>query len=915
MKRQRCLRSFPLKLGVSVLVVSLILFTFAVYYKESLFIRDEFGRLVSGFHIRAEDLWSKEYLYYRPSYIPETSALLVTNSYAPSEFENNTAVFKPVTEVAPFAAASDVLSVESINTKEGLQNFLTRHLEVSKETIGLIEAQKEYFNRRLLSSLDKTHDSIGDKINDRIDSLLSITSANAGDILYADAVDSVDTISIGSEGQVLTVESGMPVWADAATSTGGGGFTGGPLTTSVITATSTSATSTFAHSISIASGAEYRIDGEGILTRQGNGAILGGDLTGNARGTSSLDVQSNRNLDTEVASGNYGVAFGYQNTASGNYSGAIGERNTASGNIANAFGFNNTASGNYSVAFGYLNTASGYISNAFGYRNNASGIYASASGYRSTASGKYSVAAGYKNTASATGSSAFGQNITNNIINSTMIGPSNSAKLTILNTGEVQGSFFTATSTNATSTFAHSISIASDAEYRIGGTGVLSRQANSALLAGDLTGNARGADAIDIQSERFSTADRVASGNASLALGHGNTASGYLSATVGYRNLASGYLSTALGNVNTASGDYSSAIGSDNDATAEASSAFGYWNTASGNYSSAFGFWNTASANYASAFGSNITNTIANSAMIGPSNSAKLTILSSGNLGVGTTTPSAKLTVDGTVRFATITGGTLETDALGNVTVASDERLKDIEGKYAAGLEAVLGMTPIMYRWNEESGYDTETLYAGFSAQNVELVLPEAITTNSTTGLKSLSIRPILAAVVNAIQELAAKLSANEVRDDQQDEYIEYLEDRIEELEETLDVEPEARETTKDRGVEEESDDSDDEDDNDDRSAEEAEIENDDEELVAEEGLEQTEEPELVTETDLALEDNEVNEEEVVDQLDTALEEEVELESGEVSEVDEGDQEVEVDDEVTEEENDGSEDEVEEESE
>lgn len=167
-------------------------------------------------------------------------------------------------------------------------------------------------------------------------------------------------------------------------------------------------------------------------------------------------------------------------------------------------------------------------------------------------------------------------------------------------------------------------------------------------------------------------------------------------------------------------------------------------------------------------------------------NTSRLTIDLDGDIGIGTTSPTARLTVAGDVRFASTTGGTLETDALGNVTVSSDERLKDVLGAYEAGLDEVLGLEPILYRWNEESGYDQATTYAGFSAQNVEDFLPEAVGENGN-GYKTLSTRPILASVVTAIQELWQTVTGNQRR-------ITELEARIETLERTLDIEPPADE-------------------------------------------------------------------------------------------------------------------------
>ena len=39
----------------------------------------------------------------------------------------------------------------------------------------------------------------------------------------------------------------------------------------------------------------------------------------------------------------------------------------------------------------------------------------------------------------------------------------------------------------------------------------------------------------------------------------------------------------------------------------------------------------------------------------------------------------------------------------------------------------ILDIDPIVYRWASSSGYETNTIYAGFSAQNVQEVIPEAV--------------------------------------------------------------------------------------------------------------------------------------------------------------------------------------------
>ncbi|KND51094.1 MAG: hypothetical protein AB202_01630, partial [Parcubacteria bacterium C7867-007] len=129
----------------------------------------------------------------------------------------------------------------------------------------------------------------------------------------------------------------------------------------------------------------------------------------------------------------------------------------------------------------------------------------------------------------------------------------------------------------------------------------------------------------------------------------------------------------------------------------------------------------------------------------------------SGSVGIGTTTPTTQLVSTGGVRFATFGAGTLQTDSLGNLSVSSDERLKDINGTFTRGLAEIRGLNPILYHWNATSTLDRSTLYAGFSAQNVQGVIPEAVDMGPQ-GYLSLSDRPILAASVNAIKDLASQM-------------------------------------------------------------------------------------------------------------------------------------------------------------
>ena len=130
-----------------------------------------------------------------------------------------------------------------------------------------------------------------------------------------------------------------------------------------------------------------------------------------------------------------------------------------------------------------------------------------------------------------------------------------------------------------------------------------------------------------------------------------------------------------------------------------------------------------------------------------------------GNLNIATSSTPTLLANTGTggIRFGFLTGAgaNLIVDANGNVTVASDERLKNIQSTFTRGLADIEKINPIIYKWKSETGYDTVNDYAGFSAQNVQSAIPEAVGTSSS-GFLNLADRPILAAVVNAVKEIGS---------------------------------------------------------------------------------------------------------------------------------------------------------------
>jgi hypothetical protein len=137
------------------------------------------------------------------------------------------------------------------------------------------------------------------------------------------------------------------------------------------------------------------------------------------------------------------------------------------------------------------------------------------------------------------------------------------------------------------------------------------------------------------------------------------------------------------------------------------------------------------------------------------SNTSIFSVLSNGNVGIGTSSPTAQFSTTGTVRFSNFGAGTLTTDASGNLSVSSDERLKNIDGQFTRSLSDILKINPISYHWNQLSGLDTSNSYTGFSAQNMQAAIPEAVG-SSTNGFLSLQDRPILATIVNAVKDVGS---------------------------------------------------------------------------------------------------------------------------------------------------------------
>jgi len=142
----------------------------------------------------------------------------------------------------------------------------------------------------------------------------------------------------------------------------------------------------------------------------------------------------------------------------------------------------------------------------------------------------------------------------------------------------------------------------------------------------------------------------------------------------------------------------------------------------------------------------------------------------SGTLKCATVNATSAYQANGTpgVTQTAIAVGTIATieGIVTTFTGVSDERLKN-HAPYTGGLEEILGITPIRFTYNELGqkfgGWDKEHVYVGFSAQNVQKSIPEAIQgTEGPEEWLSFDDRPVIAALVNAVKELTKRIKSLE---------------------------------------------------------------------------------------------------------------------------------------------------------
>ncbi len=246
----------------------------------------------------------------------------------------------------------------------------------------------------------------------------------------------------------------------------------------------------------------------------------------------------------------------------------------------------------------------------------------------------------------------------------------------------------------------------------------------------------------------------VAMGYNTLADGFGGVAMGWGSATGGQLSFATGFYSTAFGEYSVAmgylcrgQGNFSFAAGNQNIADGIGSVALGFKNIANSPFETVVGAYNQTY----SPIDPNVWNPMDRLFVVGNgtelSRSNAMVVLKNGNTGLGTNNPGAyRLYVSGNA-FAT------------GIWQSSDLKFKKNVVGLSNTLEKIIKLNGVSFNWDAENfpemNFDDGN-QIGFIAQEVEMLFPELVKTNSD-GSKAVSYSNMTVVLLEAIKELNAE--------------------------------------------------------------------------------------------------------------------------------------------------------------
>jgi hypothetical protein len=159
-------------------------------------------------------------------------------------------------------------------------------------------------------------------------------------------------------------------------------------------------------------------------------------------------------------------------------------------------------------------------------------------------------------------------------------------------------------------------------------------------------------------------------------------------------------------------------------------------------------------------------------------------VSSSGNVGIGTTSPSQKLHVVGNLRVQGSTDCTLGAGS-GATMCSSDERLKTNITIIPDSLQKILSLRGVSFDWNEKSRAPGKH-EIGVIAQDVEKVFPTAVAVQEETGYKMVDYAVLVAPLIESVKTLFGfKLEQDQVNRNLASENI-ALKKEVDELKQRL---------------------------------------------------------------------------------------------------------------------------------
>ncbi|MCB9168881.1 MAG: beta-propeller fold lactonase family protein [Flavobacteriales bacterium] len=130
--------------------------------------------------------------------------------------------------------------------------------------------------------------------------------------------------------------------------------------------------------------------------------------------------------------------------------------------------------------------------------------------------------------------------------------------------------------------------------------------------------------------------------------------------------------------------------------------------------------------------------------------SQRMVVRSDGNVGIGTDSPNAKLSVNGTANNST-----------GSWGVFSDARIKTVHREFTDGLGVIDRLRPVVFTYNANAPFATDKEQVGVIAQELEEVAPYMVSEHESgefCDLREVDNQAYVFLLINAVKELNARI-------------------------------------------------------------------------------------------------------------------------------------------------------------